>query len=642
MPSADEQAVALVDQMREGLGAALPAAERRDALERVDRWGPDLVAAVCAAYGPGLLPRLEGILARGIMERPAELRRRDRRRLLRPDRLQQPDMIGYAAYADRFGGSISGVADRIDHLTSLGVTSLHLLPLLKPRPGANDGGYAVADYREVNPELGTMSDLEDLARHLHAADIDLMIDLVLNHVAREHPWARAAREGDPHYRAYFRIYPDRTVPDAFEETLWEVFPDFAPGNFTWDDELDGWVWTSFNSWQWDLDWDNPDVFCEFAELILWLANRGVDCLRLDAIAFIAKDLGTSCQNLPRVHDITQALRAILRIAAPGVSLMAEAIVGPEDLVAYLGRGRHAGRVSDLAYHNSLMVQIWSALATGDGRLMATSLGRFPRIPVTASWATYVRCHDDIGWAISDEDAAAVGWSGSAHRAFLADFFAGRFPGSTARGRDFQDNPLTGDRRTSGSAAALVGLDAAVDARDAEAIELAIRRLHLAYAMAFGYGGVPLIWMGDEIALPNDDEYGMDPDHADDNRWMHRPRMDWGRAEEAEDPSTVPGRALAGLRTLAAARRGLPSLHAAAPTLVEVPGDPAVVLFTRQPADGTVVQVYNVSGRPARLDRSVLTERGLSQPRDRLGLYDLVDEGGHIVLAPYAAHWIVDS
>ena len=231
-----------------------------------------------------------------------------------------------------------------------------------------------------------MDDLRALATALRERGIALTLDLVVNHVAREHEWAVRARAGEKRYREYFHVFDDRGLPDAYEATLPEVFPDFAPGSFTWDDEIDGWVWTTFNSWQWDLNWHNPDVFLEMADVVLYLANAGVECLRLDAIAFLWKRMGTSCQNQPEVHAITQALHAVSKIMAPALIFKAEAIVGPEDLVPYLGVGEHAGKVSDLAYHNSLMVQTWSALAASDARLASAALRRFAAKPT----------HDGVG------------------------------------------------------------------------------------------------------------------------------------------------------------------------------------------------------------------------------------------------------
>ena len=273
-------------------------------------------------------------------------------------------MLGYACYTERFADTLAGIPSRLPYLRDLGVTYLHLMPLLQPREGDNDGGYAVQDYRTVRADLGDVDDLRELTRTLRGHGVSLVLDLVLNHVAREHEWARRARAGEPRYRDYFHVFADREMPNAYESTLPEVFPDFAPGNFTWDADLDAWVWTTFNEWQWDLNWANPDVLVELADVVLYLANLGVEVLRLDAIAFTWKRLGTNCQNQPEVHAVTQALRTVARIAAPALAFKAEAIVGPRDLVQYLGQGRHAGRVSDLAYHNSLMVQVWSMLATG--------------------------------------------------------------------------------------------------------------------------------------------------------------------------------------------------------------------------------------------------------------------------------------
>ena len=631
-------AVPAVRALLEGRLGADP--DRRDLLERFDQWGGDLTRAVEEVYPPETVARVAELIAAAHQARPEALRARDRARLLSPDWIQQPSMLGYAAYAERLGGSLTGVADAIPYLSELGVTYLHLMPLLQPRPEPNDGGYAVADYRSVRSDLGTMADLADLAGQLHRAGISLTLDLVLNHVAREHEWAVRARAGEARYRDYFYAYDDRATPDAFEQTLLEVFPEFAPGNFTWDDDLQGWVWTTFQSWQWDLNWSNPDVFCEFVDIILFLANQGVDCLRLDAIAFLWKRLGTVCQNEPEVHAITEALRAMARIAAPALVFKAEAIVAPDELVAYLGVGERAGKVSDLAYQNSLMVQVWSALAAADARLMSVALSRFPSIPTTTAWATYLRCHDDIGWAIDDADAASIGWSGFEHRAFLADYYSGVFPGSPARGADFQVNPATGDRRTSGTAAGLAGVESAVAHGDDAACDLAIARLLCGYAMVLGYGGIPLLYMGDEIGLGADHGYLDDPARRDDNRWMHRPFMDWDLAAQRHDASTAAGRIWRGMRRLVTARASLASLHAATPTHVESTGDPALVLFVRSHAAGSLVQVYNVSAQRRLLPLGQL--RGLlDAPFDVLASSSPPCEGDGLVLEPYGALWLVD-
>ena len=600
---------------------------------RLTAWVPDLHATLVRVFGPAaagdVTDRLVAIARVAHAARTEDLRELDERRLCDPDWFQQPSMIGYAAYADRFAGSLAQVGERASYLRDLGVGYLHLMPLLTPRPAPNDGGYAVMDYRSVREDLGTVEDLRALASTLRADGISLCLDLVLNHVAREHAWAVAARAGDPDKRAYFHVHPDREVPDAYEATLPEVFPDFAPGNFTWDDELAGWVWTTFNDYQWDVNWSNPDVLCDYADLILELANRGVEVFRLDAIAFLWKRIGTSCQNQPEVHDLTRALRTVARIAAPAVVFKAEAIVGPADLPAYLGVGEHAGRVSDLAYHNGLMVQIWSMLASGDVRLAARALQTVPQPPSTTSWVTYARCHDDIGWAIADEDAHAVGTDPVAHRRFLSDWYSGSHPGSWARGLVFQENEATGDRRISGSLASLAGLEAG----DPDAAA----RILLAHAVILAFGGLPVIWMGDEIGLLNDTGWADDPAHADDNRWVHRPRMPWDAVDR--DPHGI----TAGLRRLVGVRRGLPHLHAASPTEVWDPRDPGVLLVVRRHPAGPLLAAFNMTGEEAWVAADVLSWLGLHTA----GLHDAIAgaapelHDGAVRLAAYGTAWLHD-
>ncbi len=575
---------------------------------RLRRYWPDLLAGLTGAYPANAVEmahRLVRIAAENFRQRPADLRLLDLQRHADPQWFQHPQMLGYATYTDLFAGDLRGVATKIDYLADLGVTYLHLLPLLKPRPGPNDGGYAVMDYRAVRDDLGTMDDLRDLASALRRRGISLTLDLVLNHVAYEHRWAELARDGDEYYRGFFHLYPDREVPDAYEKSLPEVFPDFSPGNFTYDNDAQAWVWTTFNSWQWDLNWHNPEVFYELADLICWLANLGVECLRLDAIAFIFKRMGTSCQNQPEVHAITQALRTVARIAAPALIFKAEAIVGPTDLVPYLGVGRHTGKVSDMAYQNSLMVQIWSALAAKDTRLFCSAMNRFPAKPSTAAWATYLRCHDDIGWAIDDADAATVGLNGFEHRRFLSEFYAGLYPMSDARGVVFQENLATGDRRISGTAASLAGVEAALSGNDPAHLDLTVQRLLLAYRIVLGFGGLPLIWMGDELALRNDYDFVDDPEHADDNRWVHRPAMPWDIAELRHVEGTLEHRVWHGLRHSIAVRASLPSLDASVETEIVDPVNPAVLVFIRRHPVQTMVGVYNVTADPQELPRWVI-------------------------------------
>jgi amylosucrase len=627
----------LVRRVEQAL-AGEPEHDRTVFRARLHRNWPDLLAAPYGDETADLAVRLVDLAVAAFRQRPADLRLLDLRRHVEPDWFQSPRMLGYAAYADRFAGDLRSVVDRVPYLAELGVTYLHLMPLLQPRPGPNDGGYAVQDYRQVRDDLGTVDDLRELARVLRENGISLVLDLVLNHVAAEHDWARRARAGEERYRRYFLLFDDRTGPDAFEATLPEVFPDFAPGSFTWDDAAQAWVWTTFNAWQWDLNWHNPDVLCELADVVLFLANLGVEVLRLDAIAFLWKRLGTDCQNQPEVHAITRALRAVARIAAPALLFKAEAIVGPDQLLPYLGVGAHAGKVSDLAYHNGLMVQVWSSLAARDARLMTTALRRFPAKPSTTAWGTYLRCHDDIGWAVGDEDAAAVGWDGHAHRAFLSDWYSGAFPGSDARGLVFQENPVTGDRRISGMAASLAGLEAALESGEEAAVDLALRRLLLAHVLVLGFGGVPLLWMGDELALRNDRQWAQDPAHADDNRWVHRPRLPADAVERRHVEGTVEHRMWHGLRSAVQVRASRPEMHASVEPELLDPVNPSVLAFARRVPGAVLVALHNLTEHPQEWPMAAVPLGGAVV--DVLSGAPPQAHGGVLSLAPYEVLWLV--
>ncbi len=349
-------------------------------------------------------------------------------------------------------------------------------------------------------------------------------------------------------------------------------------------------------------------------------------------------MGTNCQNQPEVHDILQALRAATRIAAPAMIHKAEAIVAPKDLVPYLGQGSHTGREGNLAYHNNLMVQYWSSLATRDTRLMNHVLStHFPEKFRNASFATYIRCHDDIGWAITEEDADAIpGTSGPGHRRFLADFYSGAHPGSFARGDIFQENEETGDRRNSGSFASLAGLELAKQSGDKTQIDMALHRILMGYALMASFGGLPLLYMGDEIGLLNDYSYEMQPDHAHDNRWLHRPKMDWS---VANNPSWPESELLAGVKHVIARRKQLPDFAATAPTRIIVTDIPPVFAFARQGDSRTLVCLFNFSEAWQRVPASLLRKNGASEFTDQLGGGQLALQDDHVPLAPYGRLWL---
>ncbi|WP_300008435.1 alpha-amylase family protein [Pseudonocardia sp.] len=610
---ARRRSAAALARLRPGIAAdahrRLGRADAVGFVARLDQWFADVHAPIDALYGEEHVEGLLRIALDAAVARPAGLRETDRRREVDPRWYQHQSTIGYVAYTDRFAGTLDAVGERLDHLAELGVTYLHLMPLLRPRDGENDGGYAVADYRAVDPRLGTMDDLSALAGALRERGMSLCVDLVLNHTAREHPWARGWLTGDPQYAGFYIAYPDRTMPDAYEATVVDVFPDRAPGSFTHVPGA-GWVWTTFFGYQWDLDYTNPRVLAAMLGEIVWLANRGVEIFRMDAVPFMGKRLGTTWTNQPEVHAIVQALHACAKLAAPATVFKAEAIVAPEDLVAYLGAHERYRPECELAYHNQLMVMLWSSLATKDARLAVQSLRRLAPVPAETSWATYVRCHDDIGWAVSETDAGAVGYDPCAHRDFLNSFFSGEFPMSYARGARFQENPETGDARISGSAAALCGISEARARGDARAVEHGIRRLVLLHAVALAWGGVPLLYMGDELAQGNDTSYLDDPELAADNRWMHRPFFDDAAAARRHDPATVEGRVFGWFRALTTTRADLPALHAGGESAVLDVDSPHVLAWRRRhPRSGHFAGLVNFAEHAVSIDAHCLDGLG---------------------------------
>jgi amylosucrase len=488
-------------------------------------------------------------LARAWFQRSADLRALDQAREENPLWFQSNQVLGGVCYVDLFAGDLEGLRTKIPYLKELGLTYLHLMPFFKRPEGENDGGYAVSSYREVHPPLGTMEQLASLAHDLRAAGISLVVDLVFNHTSDEHTWALRARAGEPDFQEMYHIFPDRTMPDAYERYLREIFPEEHGGAFTYHEDLKSWVWTTFHDYQWDLNYANPAVFNRMSEEMLFLANQGVEIIRLDAVAFIWKQLGTSCENLPEAHTLIQAFNAVARIAAPALLFKSEAIVHPDEVVKYISPGE-----CQLSYNPLLMALLWNSLATRKVYLLTQALLTRFKLDSGTAWVNYVRCHDDIGWTFSDEDAARLGVKGGDHRNFLNEFYRGRFPGSFARGLPFQENLKTGDCRISGTCASLAGLEKAINEEGPQEVELAIRRIALIHGIIMTAGGIPLIYLGDEIGTLNDYSYRDHPLHERDSRWVHRPPANWDAYARRNDPNTVEARVFQSIRNLIMLRK----------------------------------------------------------------------------------------
>jgi len=539
----------LLPRLEQRFAAQLEAAEWQGFRQRLKQHFPRVFATLHELYGTqyDFFYHLEGILGSATemwIARPAELKALDGLRESDPAWYQSNRMIGAMCYVDLFAGDLAGLRERLPYLKQLGISYLHLMPLFRVPAGDNDGGYAVSSYREVDPRLGTMEQLAELAHELRNHGISLCLDFIFNHTADEHDWARKACAGDAEYQAFYRMFPDRSLPDAYERGMSPIFPDEHPGSFTYRNRLRKWVWTSFHNYQWDLNYENPVVFNRMVEEVLFLANQGVEIVRLDAVAFLWKQLGTSSQNLPKAHTLIQAFNALARIAAPAVVFKSEAIVHPDEVRKYIGEDE-----CQLSYNPQLMALLWDALATREVTVMRRALQRGLAIPAGCAWVNYVRCHDDIGFAFSNDDLVAEGVDPVGHRRFLTAFYTGRFDGSFARGQPFQESLATGEARISGTCASLTGLEKGLSENDDAEIELAIRRILLLHGIILTIGGIPMLYLGDEIGMLNDYRYEADPDKVGDTRWLHRSTFDWARVDEARDPATVPGRIFHGLMRL---------------------------------------------------------------------------------------------
>ncbi len=611
----------------------------RQLLGRVDRELPRLESLFRRVYGDteateAQLALLLGELAASWQARPADLKAVDAAREADPHWFLSNRMLGGVLYVDRYARDLDGVRARIPYFRELGLTYLHLMPLFLAPEENSDGGYAVSSYREVSPALGDMEQLTALAAELRENGIALVVDFIFNHTSDEHEWARRARAGEQEYADYYWIFDGREMPDAFEATVREIFPDDHPGSFVpmplpdgtvpSREEAERWVWATFHSFQWDLNYGNPAVFRAMAGEMLFLANRGVDILRMDAVAFIWKQLGTTCESLPEAHLLIQAFNAALRIAAPAVLFKSEAIVHPDEVIQYI-----SPEECQLSYNPLQMALIWNSLATRDARLLQQALDRRHALPAGTAWVNYVRSHDDIGWTFADEDAAELGIDGFEHRRFLNSFFVNRFPGSFARGVPFQDNPKTGDCRISGTTASLAGLEAGDDG--------AIDRIVLAHSITLSTGGVPLLYLGDEVGQLNDYSYVDEPGHAEDSRWVNRPPYPEERYAERIDPTTSAGMLYARLQQLLAVRRRTPEFAGGALIGFDA-RSPHVVGYQRPGGDGGLVLcLANVADAPETVLASTL--QGMPATGEDLIAGGVVDLRRDLVLPAHGIAWI---
>jgi amylosucrase len=462
--------------------------------------------------------------------------------------------VGFALYCQEFAGDLTGLQSRLSYLQDLGINMIHIMPILDCPPGKSDGGYAVRDFRKLYDAVGTLETLDELIVQLRKRSMLLTMDVVVNHTSDEHAWAIKAQQGDQQYQGFYYVFDNREIPDMYEESMPEVFPETAPGNFTWNAQMNKWVMTVFNHFQWDLNYHNPAVFIEMLDIILFWANRGVDILRLDAVAFLWKKMGSTCQNEREAHLILQLMKDCCQAVAPGVLFIAEAIVAPVEIIKYFGEDAINSKECEIAYNATLMALLWEAVATKRTTLLNKGIKSIPNKLERATWLNYIRCHDDIGWGFDDHDIRAAGFDPQAHRRFLVDYYTGTHPDSIARGLAFGLNERTGDARISGSMASLAGLEHAVATDDPALIEQSIKTILLLHSITLSFGGIPLLYYGDAIGTLNDISYLDDAYKLHDSRWVHRPKMNWDKAALRSQPGTIENRIFAPLKKLIAIRK----------------------------------------------------------------------------------------
>jgi amylosucrase len=579
------------------------------------------------------LERILLTMARAALDREPELRAHDLVHEHEPDWHLSHRIVGGALYVDLFSDNLGRLREHIGYFKDLGLSYVHLMPLFAVRPGDNDGGYAISNYRSVDPRLGTVEDLRLLAGELREAGISLVLDFVFNHTADDHDWAQRAQDGDIEYQDYYYIFPDRTVPDQYERDLREIFPTVRRGNFTWHEGMRRWIWTTFNSFQWDLKYANPAVFDAMLGEMLFIANTGVDILRLDAVAFIWKEMGTSCENLPKAHTLIRAFNAAVRITVPSLLFKSEAIVHPDEVVKYI-----APEECQLSYNPTLMALCWESLATREVKLLYRSLSHRHVLPPYCTWINYLRCHDDIGWTFDDADAGEVGINAYHHRQFLNAFFTGQFEGSFARGVPFQHNEQTGDMRIAGTMASLAGLEQAIERQDELLIEMALRRIILLNSIILSIGGIPLLYLGEEWGLLNDYDFVKDPAKAGDSRWIHRPKMRWEFLDDLGDHPGIRRRLFRSIKQMIARRKDCPALYGMEMELIPL-HNPHVLGFIRKHEGHRLIVLANFRETRQSFEGNRLRMVGLGRVfRDQLTGKDFAT-GDAIELEPYQTAWL---
>lgn len=522
----------------------------------------------------------------------------DQKREANPDWYKGSDILGMMMYTKMFGGNLKGIKKHLDYLKECGINYLHLMPLMKSPKDRSDGGYAVEDFRKVQPELGTIRDLESLASECRKQGISICLDFVMNHTSEDHEWAKRARAGEKEYQDRYFFYDNWDIPSQFEKTVPQVFPTTAPGNFTWLSELQKVVMTTFYPYQWDLNYGNPVVFNEMMYNFLYFANLGIDIIRIDAVPYIWKELGTSCRNLPKVHTIVRMMRMIGEIVCPGILLLGEVVMEPERVVPYFGTPKKPE--CHMLYNVTTMATIWNSVATQDTRLLVKQLDSVYRLPGEYTFLNYLRCHDDIGWGLDYDSLGGWGMDQISHKQFLNDFFTGKYEGSFSRGVLYNDDPVSKDARFCATTASMCGVEAALEEKNEEKMDQAICLDLMLHGFMLQQSGIPVIYSGDEIGALNDSHYKDDPEKAADSRYIHRGMFNWKLAEDIVKEGTVQNRIFCGLRKMEKVRKEHQVFSSDALVRTVDMEDDSVLGILRTGKDEEMFGVYNFSSQPKKV------------------------------------------
>lgn len=568
------------------------------------------------------------------IQRGQQLKERDALREQEPDWYKKNDILGMMMYIDNFAGNLKGVEEKLDYLKQCQVNYIHLMPFLDTPKGRSDGGYAVSDFRKVQPELGTMDDLESLTQACHEKGMNVCMDFVMNHTSEDHEWAVRARRGEGEYMGRYFFYHDYSIPAEYEKTVPQVFPTTAPGNFTWLQEAGHFVMTTFYPYQWDLNYRNPRVFNEMVYNLLFLANKGIDVMRIDAVPYIWKELGTNCRNLPQVHTIVRMIRMICEIVCPGVLLLGEVVMEPEKVVPYFGTVEKPE--CHMLYNVTTMATTWNSVATRDVRLLKLQMDIVSRLPKEYVFLNYLRCHDDIGWGLDYVWLMQFGIGEVSHKRYLNDFLTGQYPGSFARGELYNSDPTSGDARLCGTTASLCGIEKAAYERDETALEQAVKLDLMLHAYMLTQSGIPVIYSGDEIGQENDYSYHKEADRWGDSRYLHRGKFNWDLAEKRTEKGSVQEKLFTGIHHLEEIRRSHSVFDTNADVCVLDTRDDSVLGIARSNADEKLTALFNFSEY----------EKTVHLDDDGGEYIDLISgikiEGPDLEMPGYGVYWLLNK